>query len=231
MSVDFSLRSESLSKSRLLVWHNWQPGESIELDAKIYTDPSRCVAGLGVGALSAIVPLYIGEAAPKKLRGTLLVLYQVQIATGIFIAYIINLGTHNIENSSAAWRVPIGLQLAWGLFLIFGAMLLPESPRLLLGKGQTDKAIVAIARLNDASVEDPVTREVMEEMSEAIREENEGGKAGWLECFGYRNGSESAAWCQRIVTEDSVEKDYERNDGSNTPAAQRAEFLLLREYK
>jgi SP family sugar:H+ symporter-like MFS transporter len=41
----------------------------------------RCIAGFGVGALSAIVPLYIGEAAPKKLRGSLLVLYQVQIAS------------------------------------------------------------------------------------------------------------------------------------------------------
>jgi len=41
----------------------------------------RFFAGLGVGALSAIVPLYIGEAAPKKIRGSLLVLYQVQIIT------------------------------------------------------------------------------------------------------------------------------------------------------
>ena len=156
---------------------------------------SRCVAGLGVGALSAIVPLYIGEAAPKKLRGTLLVLYQVQIATGIFIAYIVNLGTHNITNSSASWRVPIGLQLVWGLLLMGGALGLPESPRLLLGKGKEEQAIVAIARLNDANVEDPVTREVMLELSEAIKEENEGGKAGWLECFGLRN----ASGCLRVL--------------------------------
>lgn len=54
---------------------------------------SRFVAGLGVGALSAIVPLYVGEAAPKKLRGALLVLYQVQIASGLFLAYIVDLGT------------------------------------------------------------------------------------------------------------------------------------------
>ncbi|WWD05225.1 hypothetical protein V865_003298 [Kwoniella europaea PYCC6329] len=60
----------------------------------------RFVAGLGVGALSAIVPLYIGEAAPKKLRGSLLVLYQVQIISGLFLEYIINLGTHHINNST-----------------------------------------------------------------------------------------------------------------------------------
>jgi MFS family permease len=43
---------------------------------------SRFIAGLGVGAMSAIVPLYNGETAPKKIRGALLVLYQLQIIAG-----------------------------------------------------------------------------------------------------------------------------------------------------
>ncbi|KAK8858902.1 hypothetical protein IAR55_003133 [Kwoniella newhampshirensis] len=149
----------------------------------------RFVAGLGVGALSAIVPLYIGEAAPKKLRGTLLVLYQVQIASGLFLAYLVDLGTHHIKNS-ASWRIPIGLQLIWGGFLMGGAVLLPESPRLLLGKGKETQALKAIASLNDCEVDDPLTREVLVELEQAIKEENEGGKAGWMEAFSMR----SAMW-------------------------------------
>lgn len=42
----------------------------------------RFIAGLGVGALSALVPLYNGETAPKDLRGPLVVLYQVMITIG-----------------------------------------------------------------------------------------------------------------------------------------------------
>jgi MFS family permease len=42
----------------------------------------RFIAGLGVGAMSAIVPLYNGESAPKAIRGTLLVIYQLQIIIG-----------------------------------------------------------------------------------------------------------------------------------------------------
>lgn len=42
----------------------------------------RFIAGLGVGAMSAIVPLYNGESAPKAIRGTLLVMYQLQIIMG-----------------------------------------------------------------------------------------------------------------------------------------------------
>jgi len=45
----------------------------------------RFIAGLGVGSLSAIVPLYNGETAPKAIRGTILVIYQVQIISG-FVA-------------------------------------------------------------------------------------------------------------------------------------------------
>jgi len=146
----------------------------------------RCIAGFGVGALSAIVPLYVGEAAPKRLRGTLLVLYQVQIASGLFLAYLVDLGTHHY-NSDVSWRVPIGLQLIWGCFLLVGAAILPESPRLLLGRGDEKNAVIAIARLNDAKVDDPIVQEVMEELEDALREENEGGKATWLECFSTRS--------------------------------------------
>jgi SP family sugar:H+ symporter-like MFS transporter len=36
----------------------------------------RCIAGFGIGALSCLVPLFNGEAAPRQLRGSLLVMYQ-----------------------------------------------------------------------------------------------------------------------------------------------------------
>jgi len=136
--------------------------------------------------MSAIVPLYNGEAAPRKIRGTLLVLYQLQIITGIFISYIIDLGTHSIPNS-ASWRIPVGLQMLWGLFLISGMFFLPESPRFLLGTNREQEARKAIADVNDVSIDDPLVQEAIEELSVGIREENEGGKAGWLECFSTRN--------------------------------------------
>lgn len=37
----------------------------------------RLVAGLGVGAASMIVPLYISESAPRAIRGGLTGIYQV----------------------------------------------------------------------------------------------------------------------------------------------------------
>ena len=48
----------------------------------------------------------------------------------IFLSYIIDLGTHTINNS-ASWRIPVGLQMLWGLILLSGIFFLPESPYVL----------------------------------------------------------------------------------------------------
>ncbi|XAO27745.1 hypothetical protein I312_106606 [Cryptococcus bacillisporus CA1280] len=126
----------------------------------------RFVAGLGVGALSAIVPLYAGEVALKKLPGALLVLYQVQIARIRFL-----LGLHR-----RPWNTPLQ---------VFSFMAYPYWSPAYLG-GDEQSALKAVARLNDRKVGDPLTRDVIKDLKEAIREENEGGKAGWLECFSTR---------------------------------------------
>ncbi|GJF00199.1 MFS sugar transporter [Phanerochaete sordida] len=146
----------------------------------------RFIAGLGVGALSAIVPLYTGETAPKKLRGMLLVLYQLQIIIGIFVSYMIDLGSHHIDGS-ASWRIPVGLQMLWGLILLSGIFFLPESPRHLLGTGRDSEARRIIAQLNSVPEDDLLVIETVEELEYGIRAENEGGKATWMECFSTRN--------------------------------------------
>ena len=47
----------------------------------------RFVVGLGVGLASCIVPLYIGELAPKEVRGRLVTLNVVAITLGQVLAY------------------------------------------------------------------------------------------------------------------------------------------------
>ncbi|KAG2094815.1 hypothetical protein BD769DRAFT_1631676 [Suillus cothurnatus] len=148
----------------------------------------RYIAGLGL-----LYPCTTEKTAPKAIRGTILVIYQVQIISGIFLSYLFELGSHTINNS-ASWRIPIGLQMVWGIILLSGMFFLPESPRHLLGTGRGDEARKVIAELNGVSEDNPLVIEIVEELDFAIRAENEGGKATWLECFSTRN----ALWRRTI---------------------------------
>jgi sugar porter (SP) family MFS transporter len=95
----------------------------------------RVINGLAVGFESAQVPVYISEISPPSQRGRFVGLQQWAITWGILIMYYISYGCSFIgggtstDYSTAAWRVPWGLQMLPAFFLFFGMFLLPESPR------------------------------------------------------------------------------------------------------
>ncbi|KAF4627864.1 hypothetical protein G7Y89_g10289 [Cudoniella acicularis] len=74
----------------------------------------RWVAGLGVGALSVLVPLYMAETSPAPVRGAVISCYQLFITIGIFTADCINYGTESMT-STASYRVPMGIGYLWAL--------------------------------------------------------------------------------------------------------------------
>ncbi|CCC14415.1 hypothetical protein SMACR_09196 [Sordaria macrospora] len=88
----------------------------------------RFFAGLGVGLLSALVPLYQSETAPKWIRGLIVGAYQLAITVGILLAAIVKNGTH-LRNNTGSYRIPIALQWLLSLILIIGMHFLPETPR------------------------------------------------------------------------------------------------------
>ncbi|ORX72494.1 general substrate transporter [Linderina pennispora] len=67
----------------------------------------RFIAGLGVGTLSMVVPVYQSEVAPPAIRGRLVSLQQWSITWGILIAFWIDYGCHFIK-SNASWRLAPG---------------------------------------------------------------------------------------------------------------------------
>ncbi|TKY86234.1 hypothetical protein EX895_005059 [Sporisorium graminicola] len=114
----------------------------------------RAFAGLGVGALSGLCPLYLGETAPKHVRGAMVTCYQLLIIFGIFISYGISWATQNFKTSDAAWKIPVGLQLLWGVVMLSLMLLLPESPRYLLKIGQVERAREIMAKTRDIELKE-----------------------------------------------------------------------------
>ncbi|KAH7071806.1 quinate permease [Paraphoma chrysanthemicola] len=91
----------------------------------------RAVAGLGIGASSMVVPVYISETAPPSIRGRLIGIFEIASQGGGMLGFWINYAcdrTINVERQ-AQWIVPLAIQLIPGVLLLLGVAWCPESPR------------------------------------------------------------------------------------------------------
>ncbi|KAH8901528.1 D-xylose-proton symporter [Thozetella sp. PMI_491] len=66
----------------------------------------RAIAGLAVGMLTMIVPMYMSEVSTPGIRGTLVVLQQLSITLGILISYWLEYGTQYIGGTRCAPDIP-----------------------------------------------------------------------------------------------------------------------------
>lgn len=146
----------------------------------------RVIAGLGVGLISSTIPLYQSEAAPKWIRGAVVSCYQWAITIGIFLAACINQGTHKI-NSPACYRIPLAIQILWGIILGGGMFLLPETPRFYISKGKHTEAAASLARLRKLPSDHPDLLEELEDIKAAYEFEIEYGKSSWGQVFSRKN--------------------------------------------
>ncbi|CAK40833.1 general substrate transporter [Aspergillus niger ATCC 13496] len=66
----------------------------------------RAIAGVAVGQLTMVVPLYISEVSIPEIRGGLVVLQQLSVTNGILISYWIDYGTNYIGGTRCAPNIP-----------------------------------------------------------------------------------------------------------------------------
>lgn len=125
----------------------------------------RVVLGVAVGAASVMVPLYISEMSPTRVRGTLSSLFQLAITLGILVAYLINFAL----SGSEAWRWMLALAVVPSVVLFVGIFFLPETPRWLVSNGNLDRARRVLGRIHGgADVEGKI-----DEIRQMERQESE----------------------------------------------------------
>jgi MFS family permease len=88
----------------------------------------RFIAGLGVGALSTIVPVYQSEISPAHNRGKLACIEFSGNVTGYVASVWVDYACSYLE-SDLAWRVPLLMQCIMGALLGLGSLIISESPR------------------------------------------------------------------------------------------------------
>lgn len=117
----------------------------------------RIIGGIGVGTASVISPMYITEFSPAKIRGKMVAVYQLAITIGILLAYFSNallvMVSENIHAGNAliewifqkeVWRGMFFMMSIPSIIFIVLILMVPESPRWLISKGKSTKALTIL---------------------------------------------------------------------------------------
>ncbi|KAJ5619899.1 hypothetical protein N7510_003883 [Penicillium lagena] len=145
----------------------------------------RVVAGLGIGGMSSITPVFVSENCPPKTRGRVAGLFQEFLVIGSTFAYWLDYGVSlHIPEGTSQWRIPVAIQLIPGGLMFIGLFFLKESPRWLMKQGRHEEALDSLAYIRNESQDSEPVRKEIAEINAAIQEElaaTEG--VTWKECL------------------------------------------------
>ncbi len=148
----YGRRSMLLTASVLFIISAWGSGIATSSPEFIIF---RIIGGLAVGAASVMAPAYISEIAPARYRGSLATVQQVAIITGLFVSFLSNYGLAGISGSAEnviwlnyeTWRWMFWVELIPAFIFMISLLFIPESPRYLVVKQRTDKALSVLKKL------------------------------------------------------------------------------------
>jgi sugar porter (SP) family MFS transporter len=162
---------------------NWTVGALGTTDWFLFLT-SRFLGGVAVGASSVVSPLYTAEISPAKSRGFLVAITQFNLVFGILLAFFTNYLIGNFMAgyipgaAGMEWRWMLGIMaVPSALFFLF-AFTVPESPRWLIGKGQTEKAKTILQKLG--TDEGRTVEEEVNVIRLALEEETRSGKTAFF---------------------------------------------------
>ncbi|WWD16303.1 hypothetical protein CI109_100729 [Kwoniella shandongensis] len=105
----------------------------------------RFIMGIGVGAKNATVPIFSAEMAPARIRGALVMGWQLWVTFGIFLGFAANVIVK--DTGAIAWRLQLGSAFIPAFPLFCGIWFAPESPRWLMKHNNYPKAFRSYLRL------------------------------------------------------------------------------------
>ncbi|KAF2836912.1 high affinity glucose transporter [Patellaria atrata CBS 101060] len=143
----------------------------------------RIIAGLGVGALSTIVPVYQSEISPPHNRGRLACIEFTGNICGYAASVWVDYFSSFIQNDWA-WRVPLLMQCVMGALLGLGSLLICESPRWLLDNDHDEEGIVVIANLyGKGDIHNPKARDEYREIKMNVLLQRQEGERSYSDMF------------------------------------------------
>lgn len=129
----------------------------------------RLVVGLGIGVASVAGPMFAAEAAPERIRGGLLAVYQFSTTFAIFLGYLAD----EIFTRAGSWRYLLGAAALLGVALTLITVVIPDSAVWYLRRGDRRRA--------ERSLERTVPRARVSARLQDVQRSLHGRKASWRE--------------------------------------------------
>ena len=140
---------------------------------------ARLIGGIAFGAALVLVPVYIAEIVPAKMRGSMVSIQQLAIVLGFSIAYFSNYYFLNLSKSSSefainnnlaedVWRWMLGVEAVPALLYFILLFFIPNSPRWLMMKGKNETAEAIITKINGSVEATSIISEIKQNIQESL---------------------------------------------------------------
>lgn len=118
---------------------------------------ARLIMGLGIGPKSATTPIYTAECAPRRIRGALVMQWQVWTAFGFVLGYLADIGFYYVPDRSGInglnWRLMLGVACVPAIVVMAQVFFCPESPRWLMKRNNYTGAMHSFLRLRTSPIQ------------------------------------------------------------------------------
>ena len=127
---------------------------------------SRIIAGVAVGCAILVAPVYIAEISPSHRRGSLVSFNQLMIVIGISASFFSNYFL--LETGKNNWRWMLGVEAIPAVLYFLLLFAVPESPRWLFSRGQTEPARAILTKSCGADLAEAELRNIAQSFQEKV---------------------------------------------------------------
>ncbi len=126
---------------------------------------SRLLLGVTIGVSIVVAPVFVAESSPARIRGALLVLYQMATVVGIIAGYLVAWAL----SGGGSWRWMLGLAAVPAALVTVMIVRLPDTARWYAMRGRIAEARAVLERLEPDADSESRLAEITSESGETTR--------------------------------------------------------------